>query len=107
MNAVDEYIRLADAWGASMEDGDSDAANSLHDRIQEVFQYLCQTKHENDLFDRTDTTNDAACFFIASHLKERDQRRAIGLYERLTRSSQPFVAMSAKYILSEMTADGS
>ena len=86
-----------------MEDGDSDTANSWHDRIQEVFQYLCQTKQENVLFDRADTTNDAACLFIASHLKGRDQRRAIRLYERLADSPLPFVAMSAKHIVKALT----
>lgn len=107
MNPVDEYIRLAESWGTSMDDGDSDTANSLYDRIQEAFHRLCQMNQENELFDRADATNDAACFFIASHLKERDQPRAIRLYERLTRSSQWFVAMSAEHILSEMTAHGS
>jgi hypothetical protein len=107
MNAVDEYIRLAESWGASMQDGDSDTANSLYDRIQQAFQRLCQMNQENELFDRADTTSDAACLFIASHLKERDQPRAIKLYQRLARSSEWFVAMSAQHILSEAAARGS
>ena len=106
MNAVDEYIRLAESWGASLEDGDSDTANLLYDRIQDAFQYLCQTKQEKPLFDRADSVNDAACFCIASHIKENDHSRAVTLYERLTRSSQPFISMSAKHILSELIADG-
>jgi len=102
MNAVDEYIRLADAWERSMEEGDSDTANTLHDRLLEVFQSISRKKQEDALFDRADTTNDAACFFIASHLKERDARRALGLYERLIRSPHPFIVMSAKHIVKEM-----
>ena len=102
MNGVDDYIRLAGAWGASMEDGDSDTANSLHDRVQEIFRRVCQTNQQNALFDRADTTNDAACFFIASHLKDMDPSRARRLYGRLAHSPLPFVAMSAKHILGEM-----
>ena len=106
MNLVDDYIRLTIAWGASLQDGDSEMANSLHDRIQVVFQDLCQRQQEDALFDKADTVNDATCFFIASHLKERDRPRAVMLYERLARSSQPFVALSAKHILSDITTQG-
>ncbi len=106
MNAVDEYIRLAGAWGVSMEEGDSDAANSLHDRIQDVFQQVCRMKQERALFDRADGTNDATCLFIASHIKDINQHKAIALYQRLSRSAQPFIAMPAKYILDGMTKRG-
>jgi hypothetical protein len=107
MNDIDEYIQLADAWGAAIENEDSNTANSLHDRAQGLFQYLRETNQEKALFDRADTTTDAACFFIASHLKERDQRKAASLYERLARSSLPFIAMSSKQILNEMAVKGS
>lgn len=106
MNAIDNYIRLAEAWGVSLENGESSTANSLHDRIQDIFQYLCRTKQENGLFERADTVSGAACFFIASHLKERDPSRATRLYERLTSASLPFVGLSAKQALSEMTTHG-
>jgi hypothetical protein len=106
MNAIDEYIALADAWGASMDDCDSETANALHDRIHEVFQCICQNKRENDLFDRAGTTSDAACLFIASNLKDRDRKRAMSLYKRLTGSPRPFVAMSARQILDDMTLHG-
>ena len=107
MGPVDEYIRLAGAWGVALESGDSDTANLLHDRIQKIFQDISQTQQANALFDRADATSDAACFFIASHLKESDRSRAIRLYQRLTHSSLPFVGLSAKHALKEMTAFGS
>jgi len=106
MNAVDKYIQLAEAWVVSIEDGDSDTANSLYDRIHELFQEIRRSGQEEALFNRADTVDDAACFFIASHIKENNQRRAIMLYERLTRSPQPFVAMSAKTIVSEAAGHG-
>jgi hypothetical protein len=106
MNLVDNYIRLADAWGASMQQGDSKTANRLHDRIQEIFQQLCQRQQEQALFDKADTATDAPCFWIASHLKDRDRSRAIALYQRLARSSEPFVSLSAEYILAELTTQG-
>jgi hypothetical protein len=74
--------------------------------IQIIFDSLCQGKQENALFDRADTTNDSACFFIASHLKESNRPRALNLYKRLARSPQPFIAMSSKQIMNEMIASG-
>jgi hypothetical protein len=78
----------------------------LYDRIQDVFHRIAGTKQENELFNRAETSSDAVCFFIASHIKERDLRRSIRLYERLARSSQPLLALSAKHILSQILESG-
>ena len=106
MEAIDEYIRLAEAWGTALEAGDSEAANSLHDRIQGLFQRVRQAKQDVTLFERADTVSDAPCFFIASHLKESDPPRAIRLYQRLVQSSLPFIALSARHALADMSTRG-
>jgi hypothetical protein len=99
MNSIEEYFRLAEEWGAFMSEGDSDNANRLHQQIQDVFQKILKEKKENDLFDRVDTVGDVACFWIASHLKKANPSKARTLYDRLCRSSYPFVSLSAKWIL--------
>ena len=105
MSTIDEYIRLASDWGLAMNKGESDTANLLHDHIQKLFEDICNAQNESMLFDRADLVSDEACFFIASHLKNRDEPRAIALYDRLERSSKPFVAISAKYILKDLKSD--
>src|SRR5258708_6373598 len=105
MNAVDEFIRLAETWGAALEAGDSETANALHERLRSLFGQISRLKHEADLFDHVDRANDAACFCIASFVKERDQPLAIKLYERLAKSSQPLIAMLAEHILRELAAE--
>jgi hypothetical protein len=102
MNAVDEYIRMADSWGAALENEDSDTANALYDQIMDMYQHLCQTGQENALFDRVANVGDAACFWIAGHLKKKDRLKAIKVYDRLTRSPYPFLSLSAEYILKEL-----
>lgn len=102
MSTIDEYIRLASDWGSAMDEGDSDKANLLHDHIQKLFEHIRETQNEWALFEQAGQVGDEACFFIASHLKDRDKARAIALYSRLEQSSKPFVAVSAKYILKEL-----
>jgi len=102
MSAVDIYVQLAESWGRAMEEGDSDAANSLHERIQKVFQEICDLQQKAALFDRADSASDAVCFFITSHLRERDPERALRLYQRLNLSVLPFVSLSTHCILNEM-----
>jgi hypothetical protein len=103
MNQVDEYLQLATKWGEALENGDSDAANVLYDRIQGLFQHLCDAKQEEALFGKAEFVRDAACLFIASHLKDRDPSRAMRLYQRLTQSDLPFVSLSAKHALIDLT----
>jgi hypothetical protein len=106
MDRIDEYVRLARSWGELMEEGDSDLANALYERVERQFQQITQANQEKQLFDRAESTNDAACFFIASHLGKRDPFRARKLYERLVHSSKPFIAMSAEHILRELNSPG-
>ena len=102
MSNIDMYIEVADSWGEAMNEGDSDKANELHDKIQEIFKDICQNGNENALFERIDKVSNSTLFFIASHIKERDQDKAIPIYESLMKSSEPFIAISAKYILKEI-----
>lgn len=96
------YLRLADAWGKAMEVGDSTTANSLHDKIQAIYQQIAQAQQEKALFDQAEGANDAVRFFIASHIKDQDKHRAEVLYSNLAHSSLPFIAVSARYILNDL-----
>jgi hypothetical protein len=99
---IEEYIRLADSWVAAMRDEDPDLANSIHDQIQSVFCGISSLGQEDALFSRLESANEAAKFFIASHLKHKDAAKARGLYRQLSRSSDPFISISAEYILKEL-----
>jgi len=95
---IDDYVELAQSWGSAMEQGDSATANPLHDKIQTAFQVIRTAGRERELFDRANTCSDAVRFFIASHLKESDPSSARELYEILSDSPLPYVAVSSRYI---------
>ena len=96
---------LADEWGAEFDFGDSNASNRLHDELQKTFSDIRISQREHELFDRVNRVGDAASFWIASHMKEANLPQARSVYERLTRSRSPSIALSAEYILKEMADD--
>ena len=102
MTLLSEYIELATAWGAAMDDADADTANQLYDRVRNAFATIHQQGEDELLFERVDRCDDAVSFFIASHLVKLDPRRALAVYERLAQSSKPYIAHSAKYIVKDM-----
>jgi len=85
-----------------MDAGDAAMANSVHGRIQEIFGRIVAAGLEESLFEQSNHNNDAVAFVIASHLKVRSPCRASSVYERLLKSSRPFVAFSARHILKSM-----
>jgi len=100
---VEDYVRLAKEWGEAMNSCDSSTANAIHDRIQQLHQRIVETRMEGFLLDHLNDENDLVSFFVASHVKERDTSRALPVYERLSHSSLPFIALSAKWILKEIS----
>src|SRR6056297_3489356 len=101
-NLVDDYLRLAAQWAAAMSEGESDKANAIHDKVQLLYNDIVEAGEEDPLLSCADSETDAVRFFIASHLKERDAKRAAEMYERLVGSDLPFIAVSARYILREI-----
>jgi hypothetical protein len=106
MNEIREFFRLVDEWSRLMDDGNAEAANVLYDRINAIYKIIVNARQEVELFGRAHDANDAACLFIASHIKDYDRAKAIALYQRLLRSPQPFIVMSAQAILEEMGSSG-
>ncbi len=99
MSAIDEYIRLAGLWGEALEAGESETANALVDRIDQLYQNIQHANLSPELFRRAEASTDAARFFVASHVKATNIERAIKLYEQLENSPMPFLSLSAKHLL--------
>jgi hypothetical protein len=102
MSLVSEYIRLAEKWGTALEGGESETANLLFDRVQNLYGQLVEKGQESLLFGQIQTAPIAARFFIASHLKQSDSATARKVYSQLSNSSRPFISLSAGHALNEM-----
>lgn len=101
---IDRYVRMAEEWGEAMRDGDSTQANFLYHELEAEFAKFGGAEIDF-LFARADCESDSVRFFVASHVRKLDIRRAQAMYEQLVRSQLPFIALSSRYILKEIVAE--
>ncbi len=99
---VNKYLGLAHHWGIAMSEGDSSKANAIHDVVQSTFKEIVMAGDVDALFRCADDDSDAVRFFVASHIQQRDTSHALIMYEQLSDSLLPFVAVSARHILREL-----
>lgn len=99
---IAEYVEIAGQWRIAMDESDADSASALVDRSDECLAEIREAGLEGDVVALVDHECDAVRLFAAAVLKERSPREALAVYDLLSTSPIPFVAMSGKYIAEDM-----
>ena len=103
MREIDEYIRLAEEWGRSLDGNYIKHRNSLRDQIQAAFETIVSQSKQSELFSKVDRVSEPVRFFMAAHATELDPEMAKRTYTELMKSTQPFIAVNSKFLLAELT----
>ena len=99
---IAEYVEIAGQWRLAMDDSDADSASALVDRSEACLAAIRAAGLEDDVLALVDHECDAVRLFAAAVLKERSPREALAVYDTLSTSAIPFVAMSGKFIAEDM-----
>lgn len=100
-STLDEYRRYAADHGAHSMEGDADATNAAHDRLQEAFLSLARGGKRRELFKLYDDPDLAVQCWAAAHTLEVDEARALAKLAEIEKAKESFSSMDAEYTIKE------
>ena len=99
---IAEYVDIAGQWRIAMDESDADSASALVARSEACLAAIREAGLEDDVLTLVDHECDAVRLFAAAVLKERSPREALAVYDLLSTSPIPFVAMSGTFLAEDM-----
>src|SRR6516162_7673398 len=98
---LDDYRRHAAEHGQHTVEGNADAANAAHDRLQRTFVAIMSAGKGTELFLLYDETNCWVQLWAAAHTLELNESKALAMLSALQQAGIPGISTTAKYTIQE------
>lgn len=99
---IADYVEIAERWCASMEESDVERASALVDRSKACLAAIREAGEEDAVLELVTHESAAVRLFAAAVLRERAPEAALEVYDELSTSAIPFIAMSGVFLAEDI-----